>query len=284
MANLGGQPSDYWWLKPSQPDNPLPAMALGQRMKQNAIDNALNVQRLKLAEQAQGNAALAAFERNTILQEQSNIRNREALAKTKIQADLMEGSANLAALGAEIKDWSDPSVRTQLMEFATRYPMIANTSIFKEFSGAHRFAVGAKRQLVLDRQKQESIDLRAMELQQREDKLQSDLSPIDKMKLTDELSSLKARVKAGDFIDPDMEDDPAGQKRAAASAEKIERARIFNRYRKSEASPQTESAPSVPTAPSSALPMPSVKTELKTGQTYQTPRGVATWDGEKFVQ
>lgn len=36
--------------------------------------------------------------------------------------------------------------------------------------------------------------------------------------------------------------------------------------------------------PSAALPMPSVKTELKTGQRYNTSRGEATWDGEKFVQ
>jgi hypothetical protein len=31
------------------------------------------------------------------------------------------------------------------------------------------------------------------------------------------------------------------------------------------------------------LPMPKTKEELKKDQTYQTPRGVARWDGTKFV-
>ena len=31
-------------------------------------------------------------------------------------------------------------------------------------------------------------------------------------------------------------------------------------------------------------PMPSNKAELKAGTTYQTPRGPAQWDGEKFIQ
>jgi hypothetical protein len=42
-------------------------------------------------------------------------------------------------------------------------------------------------------------------------------------------------------------------------------------------------APTSAPAPSSgALPMPSKREDLKQGQTYSTPRGPATWDGEKF--
>lgn len=37
-------------------------------------------------------------------------------------------------------------------------------------------------------------------------------------------------------------------------------------------------------AASSAIPMPSAKTELVPGTRYSTPRGEATWDGEKFVK
>jgi hypothetical protein len=33
-----------------------------------------------------------------------------------------------------------------------------------------------------------------------------------------------------------------------------------------------------------ALPMPKTKGELKSGQQYQTGRGVATWNGTQFVQ
>src|SRR5512147_2218401 len=127
MAELGGNPSDYWWLKPTQPDNPLPAMELGRRIKQDAINNFFEMQKLKLAEKAQGDNALTQFERNQILSEQAAIRNRETLAKTQLQNQLMEGSAKLAAIGAGVTDWADPSVRTKLLEFATQYPAIAGT-------------------------------------------------------------------------------------------------------------------------------------------------------------
>lgn len=38
------------------------------------------------------------------------------------------------------------------------------------------------------------------------------------------------------------------------------------------------------TNPAPAPAMPRSKDQLRAGQQYQTPRGVATWDGEKFVQ
>ncbi len=42
--------------------------------------------------------------------------------------------------------------------------------------------------------------------------------------------------------------------------------------------------PATDTAPPAAQPLPKSKTELKKGQTYQTARGAAVWDGEKFTQ
>ncbi len=39
-----------------------------------------------------------------------------------------------------------------------------------------------------------------------------------------------------------------------------------------------------PPAAGNPLPMPSDKTQMVKGKQYSTPRGVATWDGEKFVQ
>ena len=41
--------------------------------------------------------------------------------------------------------------------------------------------------------------------------------------------------------------------------------------------------PATPTA-KDALPMPNVKSALVVGKTYQTPRGIATWDGSQFTQ
>lgn len=52
--------------------------------------------------------------------------------------------------------------------------------------------------------------------------------------------------------------------------------------------PAAVTAPAATTAPAAvpakANPMPSKKADLVKGQAYQTARGVATWDGEKFVK
>lgn len=49
--------------------------------------------------------------------------------------------------------------------------------------------------------------------------------------------------------------------------------------------PETESkATSTTTTQADAIPLPADKSQLKAGQAYNTSRGVATWDGEKFVQ
>lgn len=41
--------------------------------------------------------------------------------------------------------------------------------------------------------------------------------------------------------------------------------------------------PNAPAAAAAPVPLPKTKAELKAGQVYQTPRGAATWDGQKFV-
>jgi hypothetical protein len=48
--------------------------------------------------------------------------------------------------------------------------------------------------------------------------------------------------------------------------------------------PEMDAALKVLTKKTGVVPMPSDKSKLVTGQTYSTPKGNATWDGEKFVK
>lgn len=133
MASLGGTPNDYWWLKPSQPDNPLPAMALGARIRQDAQQMVLQQQQMKMA------------------QERQSFLMQEAMNKQMLQTKLMAGSAELSKLGAKVTDWSDPSVRSGLLEFTTKYPLMADTDVFKTMAKWHTEAVNAKTQLEKDK-------------------------------------------------------------------------------------------------------------------------------------
>jgi hypothetical protein len=149
MASFVG-PESYWWLRPSEPDNPLPAMALGARIRQDAVNTLLQQEQNKIAQ-----------ERNMLL-------TQEQVYKQRLQNLQIEGSAELAKIASGVKDWSSPEVRTSLYNFANKYPFMASTEVFKGVLSANDDAMARKEQMARDLQTATLSDLQSADKLEQE--------------------------------------------------------------------------------------------------------------------
>lgn len=117
MAQLpGSQASDFWWLRPAPPDNPLPAMQLGAQIRQRVTADAI------------------AMDRNRMEQERLNLMTRETLYKERLQNQIMSGSEELAqTLSDPAFDWNDPESIKRGYEVFSKHPTLMGTGVYQGF-------------------------------------------------------------------------------------------------------------------------------------------------------
>lgn len=138
-----GSPQDYWWLRPTEPDNPLPAMQFGAQLRQQAIQNALKEKDLQLETQRNG------------------IMLQEYFSKKELQNKLLAGNAKLAQRMSGISDMADPNVLKVLIQTLAEQPELGGTPQYEQFVKLHETAAGAKNKLA---------EMEAARLQRLEDK------------------------------------------------------------------------------------------------------------------
>lgn len=120
MAQLGGDPSDYWWLRPSQPDNPLPAMQLGARIAAEKRQDAL--QEMQIAN------------REKLL----NISLAEEAYKQQVREEMSTGGAEFAKTIAETfksGDITSPESMEKIYGVGAKYPHLLGSQEWNGFMG-----------------------------------------------------------------------------------------------------------------------------------------------------
>jgi hypothetical protein len=132
-------PQDFWWLKPKEQDNPLPALQLGVQIVQNRA-------KMDLAERDLAND----IARTAIMWE-------EMLAKQRIQTQLMAGNSEFAKTIAGVTDWLDDEQWAGVMESASRNPMVVGG---KAYLGAQHMRESARTAKRLEEDAQSRIAAR----------------------------------------------------------------------------------------------------------------------------
>jgi hypothetical protein len=125
MADFSLQ--DLWWLKPKEPDNPLPAMQLGAQIVQNKA-------RLDIAERELAND----IARTSLMRE-------EMLYKQQIQTTITEGNSAIAGAIASVDDWTDPEQIKRVYGVGARYPMVVGGKAWLGAEDMQYKAISAKR-------------------------------------------------------------------------------------------------------------------------------------------
>lgn len=292
---------DVWW-RHVQPDNPLPAMALGARIRQDALQYGLQVEELKIKQQQMQEIAA------------------ERKYKQDIQTKIIAGSAELSQTLADPSfSWTDDASIRKAYDVFSRNPYLMGTGVYKGFEDMVYKAAEAKRKsdVQLSRENmfnsrmdvlskhyenQDEVNRLKLEWKQLQDTDES-IYKMERLRQIDEqlqrlekdqqlkeqeinrkkiLMSPEERIHYKKELDAIDWASPSSAQMKDLGVETSDewRAKMRDKVNNQFLGNRSTSAPQA-TAP---LPMPATKSELKQGQKYNTARGVATWDGEKFVQ
>lgn len=122
-----GDPQDYWWLKPDQGNDALPAMKFGAELAQQQTQNAVRNKQLELEGQRTGIAI------------------QEHLSKMEIQNKFMGGTSKLAKAMAGVTDLSDADVPLKIFGVLSENPEVE--PVAKQFLDMHEKSVMYKDKL-----------------------------------------------------------------------------------------------------------------------------------------